>query len=52
MIKTFFMLSVIHNPYKNAKWLSILMKKYTFSLSQQSCRRQKKNIGEKQRIYK
>ena len=25
-----FMLSVIHNPYKNAKWLSILMKKIYF----------------------
>ena len=32
--KNIFMLSVIHNPCKNAKWLSIFLKKYTFSLSQ------------------
>ena len=30
MIKTFFMLSVIHNPCKNAKWLSM---KIFFSLT-------------------
>ena len=41
MIETFFMMSVIHKPCINAKWLSILMKKYTFSLSQQSCRRRR-----------
>ena len=43
MIKTFFILSLIHNHCKDVKWLSILMKKYTFSLSQQSCRRRREN---------
>ena len=52
MIKTFFMLSVIQNPCTNSKWLSMLMKKYTSSLSHNNyVADEEKNIGEKQRIY-
>ena len=41
------MLSVIRNPCICAKYLSILMKKYTISLSRQSCqRRREKYWGE------
>ena len=50
--KNIFMLSVIHNPCKNAKQLFILMKKYTFSLSHNNhVDDEEKNIGEKQKIY-
>ena len=51
MIKTFFMLSVIHNPCKNAKWLSVLLKSISFLSHNNHVDDEEKNIGEKQRIY-
>ena len=52
MIKTFFMLSVIHNPCKNVKRLSIFNEKLSFLSHINHVDDEEKNIGEKQRIYK